>query len=492
MPRRWISIGVIGCLAVAPQPASGQSPSGARSWIDPADERYQERFEVLLLDEPTRDLARGWSYAKELGRPVSPMLWAMLDAERSNVDRRLALLVAALVAGGPASDARLFRMLDLPKPLLAERAMASLWIALGPQRQRPVEGALSSLLGPNTEPEDLLAVAARLAVARFPAPSKPAAAVRSKDPGLLASAAFSRSPVGRTSAQRQWRAGSRHAGLFRRAAMLGALRSEDAAGVGQQLKDRASAALRDGDARDRGERAAAALLLARFGELAVDRAPLGWELLKLAVSQPASAAALRGQLRPSRFARDPEPGRLAAAYALYAPLAEVLAAAAEWSRDQVVRRHLALALALRLCTLDAPPPIETELDFPEWSLVVWASGGTPQPAAPFEDERLAALAEVLAAGRASKESVRAELELVLWRLGSHPGIGPWELERQLVRDLLLVGSRAGGKYRPEVPLHQRYFPTGLDREDPFFDVAVALYEFAGRRTGPVPAQLRLR
>ena len=489
---RWAPLGLIGVLALAAQPSSGQSPTQGRPWIEPSDRRFQDHFRVLLLDEPTRDLARGWSYAAELGRPVAPLLWKLHDSERSNLERRLALLVAALVAGGPAADERMLRLLDQQKPLLAERAMTSLWIALGPARPKPVPEIVQRLVGPNKEPEALLAIAARLAAARFPASRQPPPALHARDPGVLAAAAFAQLPVGRTSAARQWRGGLRHSDLFRRAAMLGALRIEAPASPPAEVLARASATVVSPDARDRGERAAAALLLARFGRFCPEQPPLGWELLKLAASQPESAPALRARLRPARFARDPEPGRLAAAYALYAPISEVLKRADEWSQDVVVRRHLAIALAARLTAIAAPPAIDMRLGFPEWSLVVWASGGTVEQVQRFEDPRLASLGEVMAAGRVTKASVRRELELVLWRWGSHPSLGPLELERELVRDLLLVGSRAGGKYAAQVPSHLRYFPTGLDRDDPFFDIAVALFEFASRRVGPVPAAYRLR
>jgi len=491
-PRRWAPLVAIVLLALTAQTSSGQSPSAGRPWIAPTDRRFQERFQQLLLDEPSRDLAVGWTYAEEIGRPVAPLLWGMLDAEQSNVERRLALLVAALVAGGPTSEERLFALLDLPKPLLAERAMASLWIALGPARARPMPRVLQRLIGPNKEPEDLLAVAARLAAGRYRVDAQATPVLHSKDPGLLAAAAFARLPVGKTVTQRLWRGEVRHGGLFRRAAMLGAARSEGSAPLQKALSEHAAAALSRTDTRDRGERAAAVLLLARHDALGAAATTLDWELLRVAVSQPQSAASLRKRLRPTPFARDPMPGLLAAAYAWNAPVSEVLGRAAEWGSEPQVRGALAVALAARLCFLPAAPEVEQQLDFPEWSFVTWASTGAFARPARFEDARLEAFAAVLAAGRATKASARAELELALWRWGSHPGLGPWELERQLIRDLLLVGSRAGGKYRAEVPTHLRYFPTGLDRDDPFFDIAVALYEFTGRRTRAVPYEYRLR
>ena len=81
--------------------------------------------------------------------------------------------------------------------------------------------------------------------------------------------------------------------------------------------------------------------------------------------------------------------------------------------------------------------------------------------------------------------------MALWRWGSHPRVGVWRAERQLIRDLLLVGSRSGARYQPERPPHLRYFATGLDRDDSFFDLASALYEFTRRPRTPVPLAHRI-
>ena len=109
-PRRWASALLIGCLLTAPQIASGQSPNEQDPWIRAGDRRYEDRFRTLLVEDSTRDLRAGWSLAQRLGRPVVPMLWALLDAERSNVERRLAVLGAALIAGGPAEDLSLIHI----------------------------------------------------------------------------------------------------------------------------------------------------------------------------------------------------------------------------------------------------------------------------------------------------------------------------------------------------------------------------------------------
>lgn len=492
-PRRWASALLIGCLLTSPQIASGQSPSEQDPWIRAGDRRYERRFRALLIEESSRDLRAGWLLAQRLGRPVVPMLWALLDSERSNVERRLAVLGAALVAGGAAEDERLFAFLDQDRAMLPERVMASLWIALGPKRTRSMRGALERILGPNKEPEELLAVAARLACARAQPDAPPSAPLVSDDPGLLAAAAFSGMPVARTFAERQWRSQHRDASLFRRAAFLADRRAVGHPEREPALLERAQRALKERSVGGAKERDAAVLLLAAAAALDAQQPGLDWRQLRIVASQPASETFLRSKLQPTPLARDPQPERLAAAFALRMPMEQVVRSRDTWGQDSRICSSVAVALAARLCVA----PEEVSLDFdlpgvPEWAFVKWAAGGPFEVQGEIRDPRLAKLAAVLANGRASVEAVRQELELALWRWRSHPSLAVWQLERALVRDLLLVGSRSGGKYAPGIAPHLRYFPAGLDRDDSFFDVAVALFEFTGASPGPVPSEHRLR
>ena len=483
---------LIGCLAMTAQFALGQSPSDGEPWITASDRRYASRFRELLLSDSRRDLATGWQLARDLGRPVAPILWELSSRERSNVEKRLALVVGALLAAGPAAEDRLFSFLDQSKPLLQERAMAAFWVALGCQRSRPVPNVVSRMFGPNKEPSDLLSIAVRLAAARYPEASAGAAQVESNNPGVLAAAAFGGFPIARSSSQRQWRSQHRHAELFRRGAMLGAGWRVRDRGVPSSLVGAARQLLEDGDAYGADAREAALLLLARTGDLRQPADPWDWRQMNLVASQRSGRSLLKAALGPTPPARDPNPERLAVAYALAAPVEQIVAQQADWGGDERIRSHVAVALAARLCALEAPPRVEAALvSVPEWSLVVWASGGVCEQAATLADTRLAVLAASAADGRASRLAAQVELEQALWRWGSHPGITPWQIERQLVRDLLLVGSRGGGKYRPELAAHLRYFPTGLDRDDPFFDLAVALFDFTSKPAGPVPSEYRL-
>ena len=199
------SLLLIGCLGVAPQMAAAQSLDRDGPWISEADRRYTTRFQALLLSGGIRDVTVGWELAADLGRPVAPLLWRLVERERSNVEKRLALMTAALIAGGAAEDARLFSYLEKEKAMLPERVMASLWVALGPARSRPRSDMVRRFLGPNREPETLLAVAVRLAAARFPGAADSVAQLESSDPGLLAAAVFACMPASRSAAARQWR-----------------------------------------------------------------------------------------------------------------------------------------------------------------------------------------------------------------------------------------------------------------------------------------------
>lgn len=102
-------------------------------------------------------------------------------------------------------------------------------------------------------------------------------------------------------------------------------------------------------------------------------------------------------------------------------------------------------------------------------------------------------ARLAAAGRLPAAAARRLFEETLWRWGSHPGLGAWEQERLLLRDVLLVGSHpGGGKYVPQVRPELRYRPAGLGPDDVFYDVAVALFDFLATPRGPVPAEYQLR
>lgn len=441
---------------------------------------------------PTRDLAAGWQLALDLGRPAAPVLWELVQAERADVGRRLVVLAAAVLAGGSLEDERLFAFLAQQKPMLEERTLAGLLLALGPRRSRAVPELWSRLLGPSRSPEMLLAISARLAAARFPEIEAGAPPLVGEDPGLAAATAFAGLPVPASIASRWWqlRDPPRHAELFWRGAMLGAARK---AGAGIQmdgLRDRAIEVQQlPGDANALA-RAAAVHYRARRRDLRADGARFDHDLLRAAVFDLASAEALQSWLAPMPLPRDEEPHRLAVAYALSRPVGTVIADREHWAREPRIHKHVAVALAWRLL---AAQPAEADLPvvpgLAEWNLVRWAAGAEVDRTATCDDSVLQMAMQLAVDDRLPRRALRQALEETLWRWGSHPGRTAYEQERLLVRDLLLSGSRpGGGKYLAHVRPDQRYSPTGLDRNDGFFTVAVALFDFLARPRGPMPPE----
>jgi hypothetical protein len=239
-------------------------------------------------------------------------------------------------------------------------------------------------------------------------------------------------------------------------------------------------------------RAAAAAYRARAHDLRAEGDPLDPRLLLVACSDLTTAAALAPWLGPTVLPRDDEPHRLAVAYVLSRPIAKVVAERDKWGADARINGPIATALAWRLLGAPSAPIDASVSELPEWNFVRWASGAPIDRTATCKDPQLQTALDLIADGRMPRAALRQVLEEALWRQGCHPGIAPWQQERLLVRDLLLSGSHAGGgKYLAHVQPDRRYYPTGLDRNDAFFTVAVALYEFSSRPRGPVPPEHRL-
>lgn len=512
-------------LCVLAQPVCAQVRADTVGSIAKRNSLYQERFRELLLSHKTVDFAAGWELARTLGRPVAPLLWEMFGAKQSNVRSRLVLLIAAVLAGGPAEDERLFALLDRQRPLLKERTMTSLLLALGPRRQRAVDDFWTRVIGPNTEPEALLGLAARLACARFPGSSKGTAIIHEGDAGMLAAAAFGGFRMSPQLLRTMWRSRDRYSELFHRGALLGdgwRLGIEAIKPPTEHL-DYAKDLLRDTSARLAASHAAAILLRARAGVLDPRGDRPDWRLLQLCASQSASREVLRDWLPATALPRDEEPARIAVAYALWQPVDKILKEHKQWSVDKRIRSHVAVALAFRMAagsgntsgsgngdsatgnsatgTNGSPSNNDSGAErrvtlrlpeVPEFRFVVWASGGEFGSGLPCEDPNLQRLCDLVAAGRASRAVVRRTMEEALWRWGSHPGMGPWREERLLIRDLLLAGSDPGLRYPSHLRPSQRYFATGLDKGDSFYTVAFELFEFLERPVTPVPFEYRLK
>lgn len=459
------------------------------------DERFRGSFERLLLADASRDLPQGWQLAQDLGRPAAPLLWEMLLKERASVGPRLVLLAGAVVAGGPAEDERLFGWLNTSATMLEERVLACLVLAMGPRRSRPMADYWPRLLGPSKQPQPILVLAARLAAARFPGSDVGFALGTEDDPGLAAAAAFARLPVRPALAARLWNLKDveRHAELFWRAEFLAAAR-EAATGrpVTPELLERAREVMGLPGDHLAPARATAALLRARAGDLPRQGGRPPGALLPLLASEPEAAVALQAWLPPVPQPLDAEPARLAVAFVWSRSLGQVLAERATFGQDPAVRTHIALALAMRLCSTSESPPIGPLPGVPEWFFVRWAGGEAVTPEVPIADPQLAMAAQLAVAGRLPRAVARTTLEDALWRFGSHPHLGMLEEEHRLVRDLLLLGSRQGGKYAPNRLADPVYRPSGIDRDHRFFDVAVPLYDLLSRPRLPMPPEHRLR
>ena len=498
--RRWWQALAIGLLGGLPQLASAQDPTalatGGVGWITRLDDRVRERFRHLLLAAPTRDLSAGWQLAMDLGRPALPLLWDMLQSEKANVESRLIMLGAVVLAGGVAEDAQLFQWLDQQKPMTEERMLAALLLALGPNRARPMPGVWSRCVGPTKTPEPLLAIAARLAASRFPGTEEGVLPLTGDDPGLIAAGAFAGLPVPANVAARWWNLHSpeRHAELVWRGCLLGAARRWPAGGKAvEPLFESARQLLQIGAEPRASAHEAATWLLARGQQLRPDEKRLDWRLLQVALADPRTAERLQAWFGPQPQPRDEEPQRLAVCYALSRSPSVVADERTLWAADPRIRQHVAVALAWRLLAGEATPPIDAVLPgVPEWQFVRLAVGAPIERGALPDDPHLSQALQLARDGRLPREALRMALEEALWRWDSHPGLVPWRLERLLIRDLLLSGSNeGGGRYLAHVRPDQRYAPPGLDRKDAFFEVAVALFDFLSVPRGPVPLERRL-
>lgn len=481
-------------------PAQDRSPVGSAeiAAFSEKDERLRERFRQLLLVQPKRDLAAGWQLAADVGRPAAPLLWRLFDLEPSNVENRLVLLTAAMVAGGLTDDARLFQWLDgnQNKVMLSERTLAAMLVALGPRRARPVAGFWTKFLGVSKSHAQLLAIAVRLAAARFPGADEGAPPTVDDDPGLAAACAWAGLTVSPVLAQRLWgtRPVARHAELFWRGSFLGAARARDGGTVPRALLDRATEVMALRDEAMAPARGAATWLRSTAGDLRPDGEKPDAQQLRIAVANVATAELLRTWLPVEPHPRDRAPQRLAVAYALSRPVAEVLADRALWIGNADIGKHVAIALAWQMLgskgsgvTVDVAVP-----ELPEWSFVRAAAGAAIDRSIVPEDGKLQSALNLFADGRLDRAVLRDLLEETLWRWGSHPQWAVWELERRLVRDVLLAGSDPGGaKYQPGVPPNARYSPSGLDRDDEFFAIAVEAYEFLLTPRAPIPAEHKL-
>lgn len=441
--------------------------------------------------------------AQELGPAVVPLLADMLQSEKQNSGRRLGVLAALFLAGGADDEERWAAWLDQRIPLTEDRALVGLLLVLGPRRQRALPEFWPRLLGPQRPAPALLQLTSRLAAARCPG-ADVGAPVPDDELGAQAAAAFAGLPVPATVEARWWQLArpERHAELFWRGQLLAAARNQALLGDGpdgapppglEPLLRHARALLDTSSAVSPPVQAAAAVLLGRARELSFAGRWVDPGMLLLLAGDRRNCEALAEWFPATPQSLAEHPGRLAVAFVLGRSPRAVLAEQQVWGSVDGVRQAVALALAWQW--LDRPQPVALEgftNEPPEWFFVRWAAGQLPAMVPGFTDPHLAAAASLVRAGRLPREKAQEVLEAALWRLGHHPGLAVREQEHLLVRDLLLVGSRAGARFVAHGRRTQHYLPPGCDPGQPWFEVAVALWDLLSLARPPVPAEYRLR
>lgn len=456
------------------------------------------RFTELLLDAPTRDLREGFALARDLGSVAAPALFAMVGAEKSNMRRRMSVFCAAVLAEGSMGDDRALLSLDERSPM-QDRLCANLLLALGPVRERPQPDFWQRALGRNLkEPVPLLLVAALLASSRFPGAGAacPQALLRVEDPGVVAAALFAGAPLPEPVLQSYLRQRSPdHASLAQRAFLLRSVLDRHDGVMAADALSRASQWLGAAGESNATLREAAALAMGLGGVAPAESGSRPeWKLLQLFASDERSARSVHAWLPATpQPLYEPAWPRLAVAYALSREPAEVVTERAAWSAAPSVRRHVAIALAMRLCSSPRPDAVKAMLpDTLEWAFVRWASGEPFPDGAASSDATLQQAAAMAREDRLPRAAARALFEDTLWRWGSHPGLGLRDAQHDLVRDLLIAGSLPGNRYAIGLPDHLRYLPAGLGDENDFFGIAVEAWEFLRTPTLPMPAECRLR
>ena len=489
---------VIGTGLGLAQSALTQEPEFRVGVLPGDDARFRERFTELLVSAPTRDVREGFQLARGIGTPVAPVLWNLVAGEKSNMRRRMAVLATACLAEGPIGDDRVMAFLDEKSPL-QDRLVCSLCLALGPMRSRPQPEFWNRVIGRNRqEPEPLLLVLALLASSRFPEAGAacPPALLRQENPGITAAAIYAGAPIPDVLVQPYLRPRPpAHSSLVQRALLLAGFLRRPVEPVQAVLVERARELVQAPSDQNATLREAAALLLAAADAVRTEGQPRPeWRLLQLYASDPRAATSIRAWLPAVPQPLDePAWARLAVAYVLSRSVDAVVADRAVWGAIPEVRRHVAIALAMRACSEPSPSPVRSTLaDLPEWAFVRWATGADVQPGATVEDATLQQAFVLMLDGRMPREGARAIFEDALWRWGSHPGLGLQAAQQDLLRDLMLSGSLPGNRYQVGLPDHLRYLPAGLGNENDFFGLAVEVFEFLRTPTLPIPGECRLR
>ncbi len=511
-----VIVSVIGCLATLAQPLCAQVRHGVGE-ISIKDDKFRARMKELLID-PIDRYALGWQRSQDMGALIAPLLFEMRSVEKADDRRRMVLMCAAVIACGMVVDEQALAAIDPAQqndPLLA-----CFLIALGPLQEHELPKFWERVRGRRAELNELQAILVLLAAARVPAvASTPVAKEIAKEimqlsrsigagelqsPGIVAAMLAAGLPVPE-SVQKPYLAFDsppRFAELVWRGLMLGSLRLPAAVPEALVVSQAKEILKLSSDSYALAKNAAA-LVLCRAISVPVSKSTPRppWQLLQLFAAEPQSALLLGTWLNAKPSPLDEQPARLAVEYALSRPLATVIAERSLWGQEPAVQGHVALALAWRLLGEAKVVPIEASLpSLPEWSFVQWASGAKKFDLKPLSGlpaggvESLNQMLQML--DRVPPAVLREALQDALWRLGSHPGLGLFEAQRFLLRDLVLTGSLAGAKYQQHIPMHERYLPSGglgsSGTSASFFDVGVEVFDFLMTPRLPLPSECRLR
>jgi hypothetical protein len=466
------------------------------------DRNLAPRLLSLLQPGQREGWERGFSLARRLGSAGLPVLLDLAGQEEADVRRRVLLLAAAAVGSGSAADKALIALGARARAGSAgaqERFAVGLTLALGGVRGDALPGLEDLLVRRGLEPIEVAALLA--AQARFPSERRTSGRwLQDEDPAVAAMAVWAAAPPDLRALRAFWERERPHAGLVRRASLLG--RAAASAGDTADAWIRTALAGRSGEARALQQ--AAVLFLAEHEEPErwLGDEELAWleDLIPILVVSPAWRTALhtRGLLRiaPARLPVE-DRCRQAIALALTADLGAVQAAAPALGRDQAVVPSFCLSLALRFC-VDPPEDAQAWLALlPDVREAEWVRLACGLPAAApgrsMADARLDRVFLLAARSpeRLPRDVLAAEIEDALWRSGVHFGHVRRGLELDLVRDALLSGSSHGAAVLGlGTDPRNRHLPRGISEGSPVFEIGWEIYR-AFREPGPRrPAEVR--
>ncbi len=492
--------GLIGAARAAPQT---DSPAASAVFFPERDRNLSSRFLALLQPGQREGWDRGFGLARQLGSAGLPVLLELAAQEEADVRRRVLLLAASAVGAGPGADAALVGFGTRARAGSAgvqERFAVGLTLALGGPRSAALPELEDLLARRGLEPVEVAALLA--ARARFPSDrSLPSRWYQDEDPSVVAMAVLGEAPTDSRWIQAFWARETRHAGLVRRASLLGP--SARAAGERGEAWVRTALGMRGDEGRSL--RRAAVLFLAeqQDPDAWLEREELAWfeELIPtLAISaawrQALDARGLLGPA-PSRLSVE-ERSRQAAAVALTVDLERFESMAGSLARDPAVVPAFCLSLALRFCS--APPEEDAQAWLallPDEREVEWVRLACGLPAASpgrsMADARLDRVFLLAARHpeRIPRDVLAAEIEDALWRSGVHFGHVRRTLELDLVRDALLAGSSHGAAVLGlGTDPRNRHLPRGLSEGSPVFEIGWEIYRIF-REPGPRrPAEVR--